>query len=222
MICPLASSSNIYVDVSRNDSRNPILLSPQPDSVVSGVADRKFAVYDLISWSQKSNGSTNQPFNLANQNNKEFKYWASTTPTRNVPIVVSKSLSSYGVHLGGIISRITNNLNEPVKVAYFDVIPWFLRIYMHSMKITCHEEGKKSDHVLLPQKLSYKPGKDRSSPHHIEIILTLPPKSTTQITLSFERSFLMWTEFLPDANHGVTIPSAIVTAYLPSLARKGE
>ena len=43
-------------------------------------------------------------------------------------------------------------------------------------------------------------------------MLVLPPRSTSTISIQFERSLLRWVEYPPDANHGFYVPSATVTA----------
>jgi len=48
----------------------------------------------------------------------------------------------------------------------------------------------------------------------LELVLRLPPKSTTTISLQFERSLLRWLEYPPDANHGFYLPAATITTRL--------
>ena len=57
--------------------------------------------------------------------------------------------------------------------------------------------------VLLNRR--YIPGKDRSRPYLLELVLRLPSKSSTTITMDFQRAFLKWTEHPPNAHHGFYI-----------------
>lgn len=59
------------------------------------------------------------------------------------------------------------------------------------------------------------PGKDRSRSYHLEVVFRLRANSVTKINVLFERTFLKWTEYPPDANHGFYINSAVVTTVLP-------
>merc|ERR1712154_601524 len=68
---------------------------------------------------------------------------------------------------------------------------------------------------LTPSHLEYRPGRDRERPYHLELLLTLPPKSTTQINFQLELSMLRWVEYPPDANHGFYVGSATITAKIP-------
>ena len=42
-------------------------------------------------------------------------------------------------------------------------------------------------------------------PHMLEMLLTLPPNSVTELSIQFHKGFLKWTEHLPDAHHGFYI-----------------
>lgn len=206
-ICPLSSSSLVYVDITRNTSSNPHQLTPSPSSVVD-YNQRKFAVYDLKSvFAEPEDGGVQKSLdknglNIADQYSKDMVY---TKKSFEPDIEISRSVSGYGVFAGGIVSRIKNNKKKAVRVLFMDVIPWYLRIYVHTLKITSN--GKEMKY----EKMFYKPAVDRLAPHHLELVLSLPASSTTQIGLSFERSFLKWTEYPPDANHGVYAGSAILT-----------
>merc|ERR1712227_889635 len=100
-------------------------------------------------------------------------------------------------------------MGEPLTIVYLDIIPWYLRLYLHTLTITSNEV------TLIPTKLEYIPGVDRQKPYHLEILLTLPPKSTTHISFEFELSLLRWVEYPPDANHGFYVGSASITARIP-------
>lgn len=61
----------------------------------------------------------------------------------------------------------------------------------------------------------YLPGRDRSRPYTLEFLVTLPPRSVTEIYLEFDYSFLKWQEYPPDANHGFYVGAAAITTLLP-------
>lgn len=64
-------------------------------------------------------------------------------------------------------------------------------------------------------KLVFRPGLDRQRPHHLELRLTLPASSVTQIEWEFHKGFLKWTEYPPDAHRGFDLGPAIISAILP-------
>jgi GPI-anchor transamidase subunit T len=61
----------------------------------------------------------------------------------------------------------------------------------------------------------FKPGLDRQRPHHLELRLSLPAKSVTQIEWEFQKGFLKWTEYPPDAHRGFDLGPAVISALLP-------
>ncbi|KAH3771611.1 hypothetical protein DPMN_172937 [Dreissena polymorpha] len=65
-------------------------------------------------------------------------------------------------------------------------------------------------------KTHFIPGKDRSQPYQLELVFRLRPLSVTKISMEFDRAFLKWTEYPPDANHGFYVNSAVISAVLPS------
>ena len=202
--CKLASSSKIYVETTVNDTDNSYNLSPLPETSIESDFQgekRRFAVYDVKKMIQHNRNNNVNKFNIYSMYQKEYIYKKVNPPY----ITAHRYITGYGVYLGGITCRITNSLTKAQNVTYLDVIPWYLRIYMHTLSITSNNVE------IKPRKLYHKPAKDRAQPHHIEIILELPPLSDTIITYDFERAFLKWTEFPPDANHGVYVGAATLT-----------
>lgn len=49
------------------------------------------------------------------------------------------------------------------------------------------------------------PAKDRLRPYTVEMLLTLPANSVTELSVQFHKGFLKWTEHPPDAHHGFYI-----------------
>lgn len=209
--CPLASRSEIFVETTHNDTQNLHTISPTPHQVVTIDAPgtkRQFARYDvgrLLADNRKANITKFNIFSV---------YQNSKIDSKIIPpsITASRYITGYGVYQGGIACRIKNSSKKPKKVIYFDVIPWYLRIYIHTLKVTSNEQ------TISPTKVVYNPAKDRNRPHHIELALTLPPESSTLITFDFERVFLKWTEYPPDANHGVYAGSATLSFVLDDFA----
>ncbi|XP_037505589.1 GPI transamidase component PIG-T-like [Rhipicephalus sanguineus] len=200
--CPLASMSTIYVDVSNNGSVGTYQLSPEPTQLVvsgEGAYQRRLAIYDLKRHVAQGR------FNLAAQYEKPHIYWIIPEP----PLHITRYIQGYGLERGGIVNRIKNNHpTKAVRVVLLDVIPWFLPVYLHTLKISSGSRQLKAEHV------SYQPGRDRERPHHLEITLMLPPAAETIVAYEFERAFLKWTEYPPDANHGFYVGAAVLSALL--------
>ena len=63
------------------------------------------------------------------------------------PIRVHRYLSGYGRERGGIIITFQNFDEVPLKVAYLESVPWFLKIYLHTLNASTLpiEDGTKVD-----------------------------------------------------------------------------
>nr|XP_022907425.1 GPI transamidase component PIG-T [Onthophagus taurus]XP_022907426.1 GPI transamidase component PIG-T [Onthophagus taurus] len=199
--CPLASSSSIYVDVSKNFTTNRFKLSPEPEFFTSkrGGDDKLLGKYKVVDGKPMNIG-----VNYIDQPNYEV----------NIPPVIyaSQYKIGYGQQRGGLVNKIYNNHWGSLEVVLLQNIPWYVPIYLHTLKIISNNQH------LKPLKMIYKPGQPREKPHNLEIVLKLPPKSSTSISIDFEYMFLKWQEYPPDANHGFYISSSIISAWLP-LAR---
>lgn len=105
---------------------------------------------------------------------------------------------------GTIVATISNKHYRPIRITYMDVVPHFLKIFFHTLSIRT-----KSNQELKPDKLNFVTSKDFSS-SLVEFSVILPANSDTQISYDFERAFLRWTEFKPDAHKGVLVGSATI------------
>lgn len=208
--CPLASTSKVYVDISSNKTGIHFSLNPDaytiareklgnPDDPHS-TEETAFAVFDLKEVLQNRShvniGAAYEALHL---------YGIIPPPLFHV----DRKITGYGQENGGIHCTFYNNHPEKsLKIIYFDLVPWYLRLYSHTLII------KEKQKVITPDHYYYQPAKDRQQPHHLEVALTLPPKSATELNIEFDFAFLKWTEYPPDANHGFYVGSAVVSTVL--------
>jgi len=128
--------------------------------------------------------------------------------------------TGYGQEVGGIVTQIRNSAGQAVTIVLYDVLPWYLRVYFHTLKIESRLSHQRMRN-LTPLRLEFVPGLDRSKPYTLELVVTLPPESTTKISLEFERSLLKWNEYPPDANKGFYVGSALISTLLRSDQTQG-
>lgn len=202
--CPLATTSNIYVDVSDNN----IELNKQPDSTHTaqiGGNHIKYAIYDVHRHASSTAG-----FNLVA---KIRSTSSSMSPMRHSsPLLhVNRYIREYGKENGGIVVKIYNNHRKPLVVTYFENIPWFVPIYYHTLKIRRIDNGEE----IKPLAKRYAPGSTRTRPYYLEVVLRVPGRSVVELSVDFDYTFLKWQEYPPDANHGFYVGSAVVSAALP-------
>jgi len=117
--CHIAESSTVVVKFPTVGKLSLHLESP-PDNTVSSEQ------HTLASYKVTSN------FNLKASYKVKPTYGAVAPPVLHT----LRYLSGYGQEYGSIVCEITNNAEEVIQIVYMEYIPWFLRIYLHTLSIT--------------------------------------------------------------------------------------
>lgn len=94
-----------------------------------------------------------------------------------------------------------NPQDKDVSLVYFESLPWFMRIYLHTLQV--------SGNGTIENQF-FKPAIDRTRPTHLELALTIPAGQSLTLTYQFDKSLLLFSEYPPDANHGFAIEPAVV------------
>uniref|UniRef100_A0A669CB66 Phosphatidylinositol glycan anchor biosynthesis class T n=1 Tax=Oreochromis niloticus TaxID=8128 RepID=A0A669CB66_ORENI len=201
--CPLASSSKLYIDITDNPQQ--FELSPATSLLSQAVVlgDRRtFSVYDLT---QETTFGSVRSLNLLIR-------WKSNEGEMLRPLLhAERYVAGYGLQTGEIHTLMYNN--HPYRsfpVLLLDSVPWYLRLYIHTLSVTSKGKDNK------PSYIHYEPSKDRVKPHLLEMLIQLPPNSVTEVTVQFERALLKWTEYPPDPNHGFYVGSSVISSLVPS------
>ncbi|XP_034944073.1 GPI transamidase component PIG-T [Chelonus insularis] len=202
-VCPLATLSNIYVDVSTNETIHTYQITPPPSSTIlsiRGGQHSKIAFYDNRSFTRKG------ILNVAAVHNKP------RATSVNYPAILSANryIIDFGQEKCSLITKLYNNHWQSIDVILLENIPWYLSVYVHTLEIT------RGDEIVKPLALRYLPGQERKKPYYLELIIRLPPRSVTKFSIKMDYLFLKWQEYPPDANHGFYMGPAIITAILPS------
>ncbi|KAK3742758.1 hypothetical protein QZH41_018969, partial [Actinostola sp. cb2023] len=201
--CPLASTSRVFVDITSNKTGSKFTLNPPSLNTVkrevSGHADQVYSVYEVKDLVSPASAEGNIVFKQKEKNRQ----------VHPPQLYAHRFITGYGEKKGGVNCLIHNNHpTEPLPIVYFATFPWFVRIFLHTLKI--ESSGK----LIKPDKLHVIPAKDRERPYILELLFTLPANSITKMSLQFERGFLKWTEHPPDAHHGFYISSSVISARL--------
>lgn len=217
--CWLASESRILIDITHNRTDNPNMLSPAQEKVIekNELYDKqKYAIYDIKEFFKSNPNATK--FNVASIYKKEHNHQVNQLSI--APIHANRFFIDNGFFNGEINCKITNNLDRSVEIIYFETLPWRVRFYLHTLKIESNkiltdksgsETNSNKEFTSISQSLlHYQPGKYKEKPYHLELKLKLPPKSVTTISFDVDKVFLKWTEYPPDANHGIYISSSII------------
>ncbi|VBB31932.1 unnamed protein product [Acanthocheilonema viteae] len=136
-------------------------------------------------------------------------------PIDNSPTLVTIRTYASGTdqQSGRLISILRNGQHIPQCVVYTHVVPWFIKIYYHTIRFTCHSLDIKQEQFLEAKvnKKVFVSAKDRQRPFLLEWNVTLPENSFCEISFEFDKAFLRVSEYPPDANHGFYIPAPVIT-----------
>jgi len=211
--CAVSTSSNVMVETTSNGTRvnqdgtkHVMKLSPDPSAVkqvTRGGVDRQIAVWDL---------KQSQTLNI---NCKITKKKSKDVADNGPDLHARRHVTGNGQHLGGIATVVENAGDRDTMVVLMETIPWFLRTFYHTIILKIISKDSHTTSISLsPHYLSYFPSKDNERPTLMEIAFTVPAKSVVKISYEFERAFLKWTAYPPDANHGFYVASSVLTAVL--------
>ncbi|KAJ2307322.1 Subunit of the glycosylphosphatidylinositol transamidase complex-like protein [Coemansia sp. RSA 2706] len=188
--CPAASRSSIRAVVPPDAQVVP------PADTVRGSDDGTTHTYDLLGRGRIDD--------------IEIVLGAGRAGVRAAPAVAAhRFVTGHGGSSGGIESAIENRRDSPVTVTYYDVLPWYLRVYTHTLRIrSTHADGRSEP--LVPLRTRIVPAVDRGRSAELELELELPPRSRTLVRYDFDKGFLKYSEHPPDANRGFNVAPAIV------------
>lgn len=138
-------------------------------------------------------------------------------PVEPPPFYASRSLSGYSQDAGGFRLDLYNPNEKAQKIIIFETLPWFVRLYMHSMTISVGDEYGNTKVMNVHDKnlpdyikqIIYNPAVDRVAPTHLELLIEAPPKSKLKFSFKFDKAMLLYAEYPPDANHGFELEPTI-------------
>ncbi|OZJ05123.1 hypothetical protein BZG36_01366 [Bifiguratus adelaidae] len=195
MACPIAEESTVVVDMSHQTlcGISGFEISPKPHS--EGIVN----VYDL------------------RQDAEDLDIRMTWNDYRRDEHALPEG---HGQQNGGLTTVIKNHHSQLYPVTFFDTIPWYLKLYLHTLHIeTITNNGQTIRREDIVKTIHYQPAVDRSRPTVLEMQLDLPPNSVTQISINFDKVFLKYTEHRPDANRGFDVGGAVLCTLDPKPVR---
>lgn len=147
--------------------------------------------------------------------------------TPETPVLYAeRSLTGYGQQQGGVQAILTNPSDEEVEFVYMESLPWFMRVYLHTLTTRISSSSQTSSPLTSSTKsattssdiikeIYYRPALDRARGTQLELLLRIPPHATVFLTYDFEKSILRYAEYPPDANRGFDVAAAVITTTSP-------
>jgi phosphatidylinositol glycan class T len=133
-------------------------------------------------------------------------------------LFAERSFTGHGQEHGGVQAILTNPSDEEVEFVYMESLPWFMRIYLHTLstRISGSSSTNASSTDIIKE-VYYRPALDRARGTQLELLVRIPPKCTVFLTYDFEKSVLRYTEYPPDANRGFDVAAAVITTLHPKV-----
>lgn len=200
--CPLADSSKVYIDTTDQNYD----MTPQPDEYIT--SQRGGITTSLVGFDLLKN-YRDRMTNIAIIDRADPNIIPILS---SPPIFAKRNILGVGQERGKIVTKITNKHWAPLNVVVLENIPWFVPIYLHTLKLRLYNQDRTE---IEPKIIKYFPGEQRKRAYHLEYAFTIPARSSVEVSLDFDYIFLKWQEYPPDANHGHYISSAIVSVLLP-------
>ncbi|KAI8892974.1 GPI transamidase component PIG-T [Globomyces pollinis-pini] len=201
-VCPFADESTLTIDVPSNlDIAVSNDIGELPFTIVDGV--RRVSL-DLLTHSYPLDVSVK---------------WIDAKPSyinpKLAPLRSHRHLGGSGQERGSLHVHFYNDYPHEVNITYFESIPWILKLYLHTFTISTtysdtQTEVNKNVNQTKMNEFLFTPAIDRVRPTVMEFQLTLPPHTTTSLSIDYECAFIKVSEHHPDANHGFEIGTGVV------------
>ncbi|GAA5912177.1 GPI-anchor transamidase subunit GPI16 [Sporobolomyces salmoneus] len=198
--CPVASHSEVQLVVP-TDSINPFSIEPDAGKELRNVGGRDVTVWDT--GKALESGTLDVRMTWPDENPFRYPLINQLTP---LPISTRRLLNGYGQERGRIGIEIKNNLAREIEVIWVETWPWWIRGFVSSLESKVNETVSEDSVV----RTDYTPPISRSRPSTLQVLLRLPPLSTSQHTLDYESSTLWYTEYPSDSNRGFSVPGSIL------------
>ena len=143
------------------------------------------------------------------------KNWQEFSMKKNVPnpVNIRRTLTGTGRVKGGLITEITNIGKDAVNIQYLDILPWYLQLYTHTLKVTWNENIVANGAwraMNFTSNFQVRPTYREGPFSTMECTLLMAPGDVLRVEIQFLLVFLQFEQFPPDANRGFDIPSAII------------
>ncbi|KAL4942601.1 hypothetical protein BDV06DRAFT_191802 [Aspergillus oleicola] len=209
--CPLTDDLNKDIVCLRTSPIRGVRLLPE--SVETRFVDQYTRCYTPPSF---------EPFDL-NLPEQTMTAINTNVPLENPVLHAERTIVGHGQERGGM--RIIFDNPSPQKAVdfiYFEILPWFLRPFIHTLQATITSQDGLRRQVPVSDLVKdtfYRPGIDRERGTQLELALSVPPASTVTLTYDFEKAILRYTEYPPDANRGFNVAPAVIKVSSPDHGR---
>ncbi|KAK6441662.1 Subunit of the glycosylphosphatidylinositol transamidase complex-like protein [Oleoguttula sp. CCFEE 5521] len=182
-------------DLERDDQAFDVTLEVPSDRPVNATGASELTLPSTTRRHYRLSSSSSFDLSLPTQSSP-ISFIALSIP----PLYATRQIAGHGQERGSMHTTLRNPHAHPLTLVYMETLPWYLRPYMHTLRLS---NGKQ-------EKMYYTPALDRERGTHLELVLTIPAQSTATLTYDFEKAVLRYTEYPPDANRGFDVAPAVI------------
>lgn len=195
----------------------PLGMTEEPEVHVHAPPDREVKVNCTGEFKQRE-----QAYNLPST--AAFDLEINSGPDESIQLdrprlYAERTFTGPGQETGGVHAVLTNPSTEDLDVVYLESLPWFMRVYIHTLRVRVTSSDAQPTEAAI-EDMVYRPAVDRVRGSQLELRMAVPAKSTLTLTYDFEKAILRYTEYPPDANRGFDVAPAVIRI-LPN-GRGGE
>ncbi|KAI9188354.1 Subunit of the glycosylphosphatidylinositol transamidase complex-like protein [Blastocladiella emersonii ATCC 22665] len=195
-VCPMATApTTVHVAMPRGVPEDEFDLLPEQFEMMEE-GGRRFAAYDLA-------------------------HIVDSPTAAHVPVHVTRYTTGSAQDRGVLAVDLRHAApvtSAPVGVVYYDVLPWFMRVYLHTLVVRCGPLDAPADSwtSVTPNATWAQHARDRVRPTVVELAWSMPAGHGCGVRADFDKAFLHYTEHRPDANRGFEVGAAVITLTLPT------
>ncbi|TYI55653.1 hypothetical protein E1A91_D11G155600v1 [Gossypium mustelinum] len=228
--CVLAKPSSVYLLLDRGLSAangltsenfwsNPSFeLSANPDRIFLEESSSHSKSLSILYMFQVEKYCESEPFDIGLMWKVPVAWLCQQTPLHASRFLMGSGNERAAIAISlkstqfteGFMSANSKDGSCELRVDVFQVVPWYVKVYFHSLRVFVDQQPRAVSDII--EKIHVSPSKDKMSPGVMEVVLKLPCRvNTAALTIEFDKGFLRIDEYLPDANQGFDIPSAIIS-----------
>jgi GPI-anchor transamidase subunit T len=192
----------------RSDGALPLpercALASRTDVLVAATAStEQLSLPPLDEWQQRQQRVARYAFDALANVAMRHRQQQPTKSEQHRPLSVHRRSAGYGDARGAYVLTLMlrdGDARESARIAYFEAIPWQMRVYSHRIG------GLDGVDEWL-----FVPPEDRLAFGRFEFTATLRRGEPLSLHIEYDKAFMVWTEYPPDAHQGFLSPSGIVT-----------
>ena len=195
--CPLASSSSVVVQLSAGHTS--VATGARKPDAVDGM---QTFTYDLAA------GGPLPSLALAADEDRTGTFGSALG--HGTDVTVRRVALGLSMTTGVFKITLENHADEPRDISYLDVLPWYFRLYTHTLRAAVNGKQADVDAIVYSRRVLVADDRD-ARPSVVEFELALAAHARVELSIDFDKAFLGWLEHPPDAHHGFDAGAAIVT-----------